>query len=138
MKNRSIIFSLCACSLLAIFAFTDNSKATKDPLALSPVVAKSVTTPTGTLISCNLKSLKDTVDIPLSYLTEELQVVQLDNRDEALVGGWVRTTVSDNYILVSNNKQTPYNFSPVTANISPTLAPMARDRTNTVIHTLNS
>ena len=72
MKNRSIIFSLCACSLLAIFAFTDNSKATKDPLALSPVVAKSVTTPTGTLISCNLKSLKDTVDIPLSYLTEEL------------------------------------------------------------------
>ena len=53
MKNRSIIFSLCACSLLAIFAFTDNSKATKDPLALSPVVAKSVTTPTGTLISCN-------------------------------------------------------------------------------------
>ena len=90
MKNRSIIFSLCTCSLLAIFAFTDNSKATKDPLALSPVVAKSVTTPTGTLISCNLKSLKDTVDIPLSYLTEELQVVQLDNRDEALVGGWVR------------------------------------------------
>ena len=110
MKNRSIIFSLCACSLLAIFAFTDNSKATKDPLALSPVVAKSVTTPTGTLISCNLKSLKDTVDIPLSYLTEELQVVQLDNRDEALVGGWVRTTVSDNYILVSNNKQTPYKL----------------------------
>lgn len=110
MKNRSIIFSLCACSLLAIFAFTDNSKATKDPLALSPVVAKNVTTPTGTLISCNLKSLKDTVDIPLSYLTEELQVVQLDNRDEALVGGWVRTTVSDNYILVSNNKQTPYKL----------------------------
>ena len=110
MKNRSIIFSLCTCSLLAIFAFTDNSKATKDPLALSPVVAKSVTTPTGTLISCNLKSLKDTVDIPLSYLTEELQVVQLDNRDEALVGGWVRTTVSDNYILVSNNKQTPYKL----------------------------
>ena len=56
MKNRSIIFSLCACSLLAIFAFTDNSKATKDPLALSPVVAKNVTTPTGTLISCNLKA----------------------------------------------------------------------------------
>ena len=138
MKNRSIIFSLCTCSLLAIFAFTDNSKATKDPLALSPVVAKNVTTPTGTLISCNLKSLKDTVDIPLSYLTEELQVVQLDNRDEALVGGWVRTTVSDNYILVSNNNRLPINFSPVTANISPTLAPMARDRTNTVIRTLNS
>ena len=89
MKNRSIIFGLCVCCLLTVFAFTDNSKATKDPLALSPVVAKSVTTPTGTLISCNLRSLKDTVDIPLSYLTEELQIVQLDNRDEALVGGWI-------------------------------------------------
>lgn len=110
MKNRIINFSLCGCCLLAVFAFTDNNEATKDPLALSPVVAKSVATPTGTLISCNLKALKDTVDIPLSYLTEELQVVQLDNRDEALVGGWVRTTVTDNYILVSNNKQTPYKL----------------------------
>ena len=27
-----------------------------------------------------------------------------------LVGGWVRTTVSDNYILVSNNKQNPYKL----------------------------
>ena len=43
-------------------------------------------------------------------LTEELQIVPLDNRDEALVGGWVRTTVSDNYILVSNNRQVPYKL----------------------------
>lgn len=110
MKNKSIIFSLCACCLSAFAAFTANSEVEKDALALSPVVAKSVNTPTGKLISCNLKALKDTVDIPLSYLTEELQVVQLDNRDEALVGGYVRTTVSDNYILVSNRKQTPYKL----------------------------
>ena len=43
-------------------------------------------------------------------LTEELQIVPLDNRDEALVGGWVRTIVSDNYILVSNNRQVPYKL----------------------------
>ena len=77
---------------------------------MSPVVGKRISTPTGTLISCDLKALKDTVDIPLSYLTEELQIVKLDNRDEALIGGWVRTTVSDNYILVSNKKQTPYKL----------------------------
>lgn len=110
MKNKIMILSLCVCCLLSLVAFICNSEATKDPLALSPIAAKRITTPTGTLISCNLKALKDTVDIPLSYLTEELQVVKLDDRDEALVGGWVRTTVSDNYILVSNNKQTPYKL----------------------------
>ena len=110
MKNRIIILSLCASCLLAIVAFVYNSETKTDPLALSPIVAKRVTTPTGTLVSCNLKALKDTVDIPLSYLTEELQVVKLDNRDEARVGGWIRTTVGEKYILVSNNKQTPYKL----------------------------
>lgn len=110
MKNRFIILSLCVCCLAAILAFVYNSEAANDPLALSPIVAKRITTPNGTLISCNLSALKDTVDIPLSYLTEDLQIVKLDNKDEALVGGWVRTTVSDNYILVSNNKQTPYKL----------------------------
>lgn len=110
MKNRIIILSLCASCLLAIVAFVYNSETKTDPLAHSPIVAKRVTTPTGTLVSCNLKALKDTVDIPLSYLTEELQVVKLDNRDEALVGGWIRTTVGEKYILVSNNKQTPYKL----------------------------
>ena len=79
MKNRIIILSLCASCLLAIVAFVYNSETKTDPLALSPIVAKRVTTPTGTLVSCNLKALKDTVDIPLSYLTEELQVVKLDS-----------------------------------------------------------
>lgn len=111
MKTKTLLTGLGACTLSALFAFTVNQNGNEtDPLALSPVVAKRVTTPTGTLISCNLKALKDTVTLPLSYFTEELQVVKLDNREEALVGGWIRTTVSDNYILVSNNKQTPYKL----------------------------
>ena len=110
MKKKIMILSLCTLGLFALVAFIFNSEVTKDPLALSPVVGKRISTPTGTLISCDLKALKDTVDIPLSYLTEELQIVKLDNRDEALIGGWVRTTVSDNYILVSNKKQTPYKL----------------------------
>ncbi len=110
MKKKIMILSLCTLGLFALVAFIFNSEVTKDPLALSPVVGKRISTPTGTLISCDLKALKDTVDIPLSYLTEELQIVKLDNRDEALIRGWVRTTVSDNYILVSNKKQTPYKL----------------------------
>lgn len=138
MKNRIIILSLCASCLLAIVAFVYNSETKTDPLALSPIVAKRVTTPTGTLVSCNLKALKDTVDIPLSYLTEELQVVKLDNRDEALVGGWIRTTVGEKYILVSNNKQTPTNFLPATANSSPLSVPTDKGPTNMETHTPTS
>ena len=103
MKNRIIILSLCASCLLAIVAFVYNSETKTDPLALSPIVAKRVTTPTGTLVSCNLKALKDTVDIPLSYLTEELQVVKLDNRDEALVGGWIRRIASSTLLQFLEN-----------------------------------
>lgn len=94
-----------ACSLLMAC-----SSKQKDYLDEMPVIAEKVTLPTGDLIVCDLAKATDTLDIPLSMLTEELQIVPLDNRDEALVGGWVRTTVSDKYILVSNNRQIPYKL----------------------------
>lgn len=94
-----------ACSLLMACSSTQ-----QDCLGEMPVIAKKVTLPTGDLIVCDLAKATDTLDIPLSMLTEELQIVPLDNRDEALVGGWVRTIVSDNYILVSNNRQVPYKL----------------------------
>lgn len=107
MKTRMIYHSLAICCLLPTFAFTTGDN---DPLAKSPTVAKLTNTPNGPLIGCDLKALKDTVNFPLSQLTEELQIVKLDNRDEALIGGWVRTTFGEKYILVSNNKQTPYKL----------------------------
>lgn len=94
-----------ACSLLMACSSTQ-----KDYLDEMPVIAEKVALPTGDLIVCDLAKATDTLDIPLSRLTEELQIVPLDNRDEALVGGWVRTTVSDKYILVSNNRQVPYKL----------------------------
>jgi len=94
-----------ACSLLMAC-----SSKQKEYLGEMPVIAEKVTLPTGDLIVCDLAKATDTLDVPLSMLTEELQIVPLDNRDEALVGGWVRTTVSDNYILVSNNRQVPYKL----------------------------
>ena len=94
-----------ACSLLMAC-----SSKQQEYLGEMPVIAEKVTLPTGDLIVCDLAKATDTLDVPLSMLTEELQIVPLDNRDEALVGGWVRTTVSDNYILVSNNRQVPYKL----------------------------
>ena len=35
---------------------------------------------------CDLELITDTIDLPLSYFVEDLQMVRLDNRDEALVG----------------------------------------------------
>ena len=106
MKTRMIYHSLAICCLLPAFAFTTGEN---DPFIKSPTVAKLTNTPNGPLISCDLKALKDTVNFPLSQLTEELQIVKLDNRDEALIGGWIRTTVGEKYILVSNNKQADKN-----------------------------
>lgn len=58
---------------------------------------------------CNLSALKDTVVLPLSYFADELQIVKLDNRDEALVP--VRNVIiSDNYILVWGKDQTPFKL----------------------------
>ena len=61
------------------------------------------------LISCDITKLKDTVDIPLSYFIEDLQMVKLDNRDEALVGLSV-ATITDKYILVRNMRQNPFKL----------------------------
>ena len=45
----------------------------------------------------------------LTNATGALSLIHI-YRDEALVGGWIRTTVGEKYILVSNNKQTPYKL----------------------------
>lgn len=111
MKTNIFYHTLAMLCLLSTGGLTiANAQITKDPLARSPIVAKATIGPNGKLITCELKTLKDTVNLPLSFLTEDIQIVKLDNRDEALVGGWVRTTVTDHYILVSNNKQTPYKL----------------------------
>lgn len=107
MKTNILFYGFITYCLSATFISANGqAQTTKDPLARSPVVAKRV----GQLITCELKALKDTINLPLSQLTEELQVVKLDNRDEALVGGWTRTTIGKKHLLLSNNKQTPYKL----------------------------
>lgn len=54
-----------ACSLLMACSSTQ-----KDYLDEMPVIAEKVTLPTGDLIVCDLAKATDTLDIPLSRLTE--------------------------------------------------------------------
>lgn len=63
-----------------------------------PVVAHIEEVNGEPLTVCRYDLLTDTVDVPLSDLVEELQLVKLDNREEALVGK-SSAVISDNYIL---------------------------------------
>lgn len=87
----------------------DLAENTNDPLANSPIVGQYVQVGTDKVMACDQKLLADTVRIPLSFFTEEMELVKLDNRDEALVGQ-TGVTVSDNYILVYGSRQSPFKL----------------------------
>ena len=87
----------------------DLAENTNDPLADSPIVGQYVQVGTDKVMACDQKLLADTVRIPLSFFTEEMELVKLDNRDEALVGQ-TGVTVSDNYILVYGSRQNPFKL----------------------------
>ena len=65
-----------------------------------PVVAHIEEINGDTLTVAHLEQLKDTVCIPLSDLVEELQIVALDKKEEAMVN-IADISLSENYILVA-------------------------------------
>ena len=65
-----------------------------------PVVAHIEEINGDTLTVTHLEQLKDTVCIPLSDLVEELQIVALDKKEEAMVN-IADISLSENYILVA-------------------------------------
>ena len=80
-----------------------------DALDAQPIVGSVEILNGDSVWVCNQSALKDTLVLPLSYFADELQIVKLDNRDEALVP--VRNViVSDNYILVWGKDQTPFKL----------------------------
>lgn len=99
MRITHIIGAALALSLTAC---SDKGTSHKE----MPVVAHTEEVNGEPLTVCQLDLLTDTVDIPLSDLVEELQLVKLDNREEALVG-MSRVHISDNYILVSKGSHVP-------------------------------
>lgn len=106
-----LLHGIILLSLFFLFSCVNISRhSTLDSL---DVVAEKVIAGNFELISCDLTKLKDTVYIPLSYLVEDLQMVRLDNRDEALVGSSSNspfTTITEKYVLVRNNRQNPYKL----------------------------
>lgn len=81
-----------------------------DLLENAPVVAKRVTIDGETLIDMDPSLLSgDTIYMPLSHFTEELEIIPLDNRDEALVGR-TAVEVSDHHILTYSSQNEPFKL----------------------------
>lgn len=58
-----------------------------------------VENPDGPLYICDLKTVKDTIDVPLSELVEDCRIVRFETSDEAMFKAWW-IQVSDNYICI--------------------------------------
>ena len=101
MLQKKITISLC---LALSFTLSCHSQV-NDFLSKAGKVAEKK----GELTVCDYSLLKETVTIPLSALTEELQLVKLDNADEALVKE-SDALISDNYILVRGSSPIPYKL----------------------------
>ena len=97
MKTVSIVH-IIAFALLA--AFTSCNTTHSSIWEEMPVVAHVETLDGEPLTVCHLDQLKDTVHIPLSELVEDLHIVKLDNREEAMVN-IADISLSENYILVA-------------------------------------
>lgn len=95
------------CSLCLLFATV---------LSLSYVQAqdflskcKKVASRNGTLVTCDYSLLKETITIPLSVFAEDLQIIKLDDADDALVKAGY-TIIGEKYILVKGRGQIPYKL----------------------------
>ena len=107
MKAKNV-FGVAMTIALAACSGSNKSQLGDDRNLLGelPVVAHSVDVGGHELTVCDLGLMKDTISLPLSYWVEDIQVVKLDGRDEALVGlGPV--CVSDNYILIGRVNNVP-------------------------------
>lgn len=74
-----------------------------------PVVAERIETNGQPLVVCNWSQLTDSIAIPLSQLVENLEIIPLENKDEA----YVRNTsirISENYILLHSSRNMPFKL----------------------------
>ncbi|MDR2036615.1 MAG: 6-bladed beta-propeller [Bacteroidales bacterium] len=97
MKNTVIICLLLICS-----GCSQDLKNTKK-------VADVYTSGKHEIVVCDRSLLKDTVILPLSYFTEEMQMVKLENSEHALVST-NSVIIGEKYILVKGSGNNPYKL----------------------------
>ncbi len=107
MRTQKKSILLLAAGLLLTAAFPALGQ--NDPLKNCKVVAKKVKANSSEVIVCNRDQLGETITIPLSTLTGELQILKLDDADAALVKE-TPTIIGENYILIKGSDQIPYKL----------------------------
>ena len=105
MNAKQVCWTVMA---IALSACSEGNRKTVS-LEDMPVVTHKEVRDGQELTVCNLELIEDTIDLPLSYFVEDLQMVKLDNRNEALVGKG-RVSVSENYLLVAKSSNEPYKL----------------------------
>ncbi len=95
MKNEFQTWTI-AVALAVLTACCDRTEQV-NYLKDAPVVAMRVMIDGEEMIELDPSLLKDTVIFPLSYFSEELEIIKLDNRDEAVTGA-PYAYVSDHYV----------------------------------------
>lgn len=109
MKTKKRIFTWLFGGILLFSCVEGKSNSNKDLLNKCPVVGTITKVQGNEILSVNQKLLKNSIRIPLSFLTEEMEFIHLDNRDEALVNT-SRVIVTNNHLLVWGRKQTPFKL----------------------------
>ncbi len=80
-----------------------------DPLAKCAVIGKIEQVGDNKVMSADQRLMKDSIRMPLSFLAEEMEIIPLDNREEALVPT-LGVIPSDNYLLTMGQKQVPFKL----------------------------
>ena len=100
---------VCLVAMAIALAACSGGKSSVVSLDDMPVVTHQEMKDGQEVTVCDLELITDTIDLPLSYFVEDLQMIRLDNRDEALVGNGP-VSVSDNYLLIAKSSNVPYKL----------------------------
>lgn len=93
--NKSLIL------LISCIGWASCQQTSNKTLEACPVVAQTQEMNGHPLTVCSQSALSDTLQIPLSLLAEELEIIRFDNREEALMGEQ-QVVVSEHYLAVWN------------------------------------
>ncbi len=95
MKNYPFIISL----LLVLVSSCGKSKDSnpKDLFEKCNIIATTTVIDGDTLVTCDLSKVKQSIFLPLSLYTDSLEIIKLDNSEDALVGR-ANITVTKNFL----------------------------------------
>lgn len=96
-------------ALLLSGACTGNKSFNEKSLNDCPQIATRQLVGTDSVVVLNMSLVKDTLDIPLSQLIEDFEIIKLDSKDEALTKPGL-VCISDNYMGIHNYSKMPYKL----------------------------